>query len=156
MVDSIQIRRGTSAQWASSNPTLLAGEFGLDTSVGRIKIGDGSTAWVTLEFSTKVNTETGTTYTLALTDTDGIVEMNNGSDNTLTIPLNSVVPFPIGTIISITQLGAGTTTVAGATSVTLNGVSAGSGDLNEQFSGVSLYKRLTDTWIVQGAIGVVA
>lgn len=31
MVDKIQIRRGTSSQWNSSNPTLSSGEFGLDT-----------------------------------------------------------------------------------------------------------------------------
>lgn len=47
----IQIRRGTTSQWNSSNPTLAAGEWGLDTSNGRYKLGDGLTAWNSLKFA---------------------------------------------------------------------------------------------------------
>lgn len=156
MVDKIQIRRGTSAQWSSSNPTLESGEFGLDTTISKVKVGDGATAWNSLEFSTKINTQTGTSYTLALIDTDGIVEMDNASANMLTIPINATVPYPIGTIISVTMLGVGVTSITAAATVTLNGVSAGSGDISAQFGGVSIYKRGIDEWVVQGAIGAVA
>jgi hypothetical protein len=45
----IQIRRGTSEQWSAANNnlgTLLSsGEWGYDTTLGRYKIGDGSTPW---------------------------------------------------------------------------------------------------------------
>lgn len=41
----IQIRRGTSAQWASANTVLAAGEWGYDTDLKISKIGDGTTAW---------------------------------------------------------------------------------------------------------------
>jgi hypothetical protein len=41
----LQIRRGTSAQWASTNPILAAGEPGLDTTTGIMKVGDGVTYW---------------------------------------------------------------------------------------------------------------
>jgi hypothetical protein len=45
----IQIRRGSSAEWAAANEglstVLSAGEWGLDTTLGRYKIGDGSTVW---------------------------------------------------------------------------------------------------------------
>jgi hypothetical protein len=46
----IQMRRDTAANWTSVNPTLAAGEFGLDTTNNWIKIGDGSTAWTGLGY----------------------------------------------------------------------------------------------------------
>jgi hypothetical protein len=47
----IQIRRGTAAQWTSTNPTLNAGEWGYETDSGRYKIGDGTTVWNSLRYS---------------------------------------------------------------------------------------------------------
>ena len=47
----IQIRRGTAASWTSENPTLEAGEFGLETDTGKTKIGNGSTAWTSLSYN---------------------------------------------------------------------------------------------------------
>ena len=95
-----------------------------------------------------INTQTGTTYTLVLTDRDKIVEMNNGSANTLTVPTNASVAFPVGTTLTVIQYGAGSTTVEGDTGVTVNGVSAGSVAVDSQYGGVALYKRATDEWII--------
>jgi hypothetical protein len=50
VVTQIQIRRGTAAQWTSTNPTLAAGEFGYETDTGKVKIGTGSTAWASLGY----------------------------------------------------------------------------------------------------------
>lgn len=47
----IQFRRGTAAEWTSANPTLLAGELGLETDTNKFKIGDGATAWGSLSYS---------------------------------------------------------------------------------------------------------
>ena len=47
----IQIRRGTASSWTSENPTLEAGEFGLETDTGKTKIGNGSTAWTSLSYN---------------------------------------------------------------------------------------------------------
>lgn len=105
---------------------------------------------------TEVNTQTGTAYTLALTDASDVVEVNNAGANTVTIPTNAAVAFPVGTIIGVTQLGAGATTVTGDTGVTVNGVSAGGAAIDAQYKGVSIYKRATDTWVMQGAHGTVA
>lgn len=102
------------------------------------------------------NSQTGTAYTLALTDKGRPVDMSNGSSNTLTIPANASVAFPTGTIIVVTQLGAGVTTIEGATGVTLNGVSGGSGDISGQYQAVTLRKIDTNTWIASGAIGEVS
>lgn len=47
----IQLRRDTAANWTSANPTLAAGELGLETDTARYKIGNGSTAWTSLSYS---------------------------------------------------------------------------------------------------------
>jgi len=107
-----------------------------------------------------VNAQTGTTYTLALADLASIVTMNNAAANTLTIPSNAAVAFPIGTMLTVTQLGAGITTIAGDTGVTLTGnggsVSAGSTAIQTQYNGVVLIKIATDQWLISGDIAVVA
>jgi hypothetical protein len=45
VVTQIQVRRGTAAQWTSANPTLASGEWGFESDTGKVKIGDGVTAW---------------------------------------------------------------------------------------------------------------
>jgi len=102
------------------------------------------------------NAQTGTTYTLVLGDANDEVTMSNASANTLTIPPNSAVAFPVGAAICVSQLGAGATSIAGDTGVTVNGVSAGTGTILTQYGGVSLLKIATDTWLMQGAHGGVA
>jgi hypothetical protein len=47
----IQVRRGSSSEWNSTNPVLGAGEWGLDTTTKRYKIGDGLTAWNSLPYA---------------------------------------------------------------------------------------------------------
>ena len=42
-------RRGTNAQWEAKNPILGPGEIGIVTDTGVIKVGDGETAWSTLD-----------------------------------------------------------------------------------------------------------
>lgn len=103
-----------------------------------------------------VNAQTGTTYTLALTDAGDVVTMSNASANVLTIPANASVAFAVGTQIDVVMLGAGTTSITGDTGVTVNGVSAGSGDIGAQYGAVTLLKLATDTWLVTGNIGTVA
>lgn len=51
MLVTIQVRRGTSAEWASADPVLHVGEFGLDTTEDRTKLGDGASHWSALEWS---------------------------------------------------------------------------------------------------------
>ncbi len=85
---------------------------------------------------------------LVLTDAGGIVAMTSGSANTVTIPPNSGVAFPIGTVIMIEQLGAGSTTIDGEPGgVTLNGVFEGSIEIGQQYGAASLRKIGTDEWV---------
>jgi hypothetical protein len=44
-------RRDTAANWTSSNPTLLAGEIGIESDTNKIKIGTGSTSWTSLSYT---------------------------------------------------------------------------------------------------------
>jgi len=47
----LQVRRGIASSWTSTNPTLGAGEIGFETDTKRIKIGDGTTAWTSLNYN---------------------------------------------------------------------------------------------------------
>ena len=49
-IDAIRIRRGTAALWTSTNPVLNLGEPGYETDTGFLKIGDGVTAWASLDY----------------------------------------------------------------------------------------------------------
>ena len=51
MAVQIQLRRDTASNWTSANPTLAAGEFAIETDTDKYKIGDGSTAWNSLGYS---------------------------------------------------------------------------------------------------------
>ena len=47
----IQLKRSTAASWTSNNPVLLSGEIGYETDTKKIKVGDGTTAWTSLAYS---------------------------------------------------------------------------------------------------------
>ena len=95
------------------------------------------------------NAQVGTTYTLALTDDGKVVEMNNASANTLTVPPNSSVAFPVGSQILVLQTGAGQTTLAADAGVTVNSKD-GNLKLSAQWCAATLIKRATDVWVVIG------
>ncbi len=95
------------------------------------------------------NAQVGTTYTLALTDDGKVVEMNNASANTLTVPPNSSVAFPVGSQILVLQTGAGQTTLAAGAGVTVNSKD-GNLKLSAQWCAATLIKRATDVWVALG------
>jgi hypothetical protein len=47
---TIRLRSDTAANWTTCNPTLSAGELGLETDTRRLKLGTGSTAWAALAY----------------------------------------------------------------------------------------------------------
>lgn len=49
-MSTIQLRRGTAAQWTSADPVLASGEAGYETDTNKFKIGDGSTIWSLLSY----------------------------------------------------------------------------------------------------------
>ncbi len=46
----VQIRRGTTSQWSQSIKVLKVGELGIDTTLNRLKIGNGTSLWINLPF----------------------------------------------------------------------------------------------------------
>ena len=91
-------------------------------------------------------------YTLVLADDGKIVEMNVASGNILTVPPNSSVAFPVGTQIIVLQTGAGQCTLTAGSGVTLNATPGNK--LRVQYSGATLIKRATNTWIAIGDLAV--
>ena len=51
MAVQIQMRRDTASNWTTNDPTLAAGEWGLETDTSKFKIGNGSTTWDNLAYS---------------------------------------------------------------------------------------------------------
>ena len=48
---TIKLRRGTASEWTTNNPTLAAGEMGIETDTRKFKFGDGTTPWNTLAYA---------------------------------------------------------------------------------------------------------
>lgn len=84
----IALRRDTAANWTSTNPTLDEGEPGFETDTGKLKFGDGTTAWNSLPYfagtldvtdgSTTVSPTTTIDFTTGATVTDagaGVAEV---------------------------------------------------------------------------------
>jgi hypothetical protein len=219
MTARLQNRRDTAANWTANNPTLAAGEIGLETDTAKYKMGDGTTAWNSLTYAytagaagatgptgpigatgptgvtgitgptgpvgatgptgptgatgpngvtgptgatgatgaggvEAVNPQTGTTYTFVLTDKDDLVTASNASAQTYTIPLNSSVAFPTGSLVNLIQIGAGQVTVVGAGGVTVasTGATSAQPKTRAQYSVLTLIKAGTDTWYATGDV----
>lgn len=118
---------------------------------------DFDTGWVKIgadkaDKDLTINTQTAS-YTLALTDRGGMVRMNVASANTLTVPPNSAVAFPVGTQLVISQAGAGQTTVVAGSGVTIN-ASGAKMKLTGQWSGATLIQVSLNTWTLLGDLSV--
>jgi len=61
MAIQIQYRRGSASQWATDNPILAIGEPGYETDTGKFKVGNGSSAWNSLPYSSGIQGPTGPT-----------------------------------------------------------------------------------------------
>jgi len=96
-----------------------------------------------------INSQVGTTYTLALSDAGNIIDFNNASPVTVTIPLNATVAFPSGTQIDVMQAGAGKVTFSAAGGVTIQSA-GGNKSLGGQYAAASLVKIATDVWRLFG------
>lgn len=98
----------------------------------------------------KIQSQTGTTYTIVLEDTGSHITFSNSAPINLLVPTNSVATFPIGSQMIISQIGTGQVTVAavtpGTTSVNGNNGTRTAG----QYAIISLIKIATDSWIIGG------
>lgn len=82
---TLQVRRGTAAEWTSADPALFAGEIGFETDTNKFKIGiDGTTVWSDLNYANAssggnvlddyiLTTARGSVNGVASLDADGLV-----------------------------------------------------------------------------------
>lgn len=146
--DLIQLRRGTAASWETENPILANGEPGWDVTNGVLKIGDGATAWNSLEgFSLLptvfVNNVPGTSHTILESDLGTLHRYSDAGLVTVTLPAG----LPIGSVVNLLSWGAGGLAIQGdGTSVVQpTGTVA-------QYDEVSCVVVDFDTWSVQGSV----
>jgi len=103
-----------------------------------------------------LNTQTGTTYTPVTADTyQVLITMNNASANTFKIPTNATTAYPVGTVLTVMNIGAGLCTISAVTSGTTTVLSAGAVAASPtvaQYKSAACIKTATDTWYVVGAI----
>jgi hypothetical protein len=123
MATRMQQRRGTAAQWISTNggagPVLNAGEMGWESDTNKFKIGDGVNNWTSLDYFSDINSTVNPAFgssitfegatandfetTLAVTDPTG--------DRTITLPDVTGTVITTGNLSDITNIGVFTSTI---------------------------------------------
>ena len=93
------------------------------------------------------NAQTGTTYTLVLSDVAKVISLTNASAITLTVPTNASVAFPVGTQILLYQGGAGQVTVTSTDTIRSQGSKL---KMNGQYSVCGLLKVAATEWVFFG------
>jgi len=88
-------------------------------------------------------------YTIAKTDAGKTLNVDSSSDVTITVPLNSSVPFIKGQKIEVVRNGSGNVTFQGAIGVTINSKFMNK-KIAAQYSGAILVKIDTNTWLLIG------
>jgi hypothetical protein len=122
-------------------------------TAGYVPIGNGTVLVTRALLSTDnpglVSFTPTASYTLARVDAGKLIEMNVATSNSLTVPPNSSVAIPVGSVVNIRQYGAGVTTVAAGSGVTIrsrDGLLALAG----QYAEATLSKRATNEWVLSG------
>ena len=103
-----------------------------------------------------VGTANTTDYTAVLADAYQVLEvMNKATAIAFKIPTNASVAFPVGTALTVLNIGAGTCTISAVTSGTTTVLSAGATPASPtlaQYKSAVCIKTATDTWYVVGGI----
>jgi len=95
-------------------------------------------------------------YTAVLADSyQTLIQMNKATAIAFKIPTNASVAIPIGSCITVLNIGAGALTISAVTSGTTTVLSAGATAASPtlaQYKSAACIKVATDTWYVVGAI----
>jgi hypothetical protein len=131
----VQLRGDTAANWTAANPVLAAREFAIETDTSRYKIGNGSTAWTSLAYSslpstavTLTGTETLTNKTLTapiitnptLTAAEEVTTITGAAFATGTNNLDALTASIY--YYNVNATGSGTLNVRGNSGTTLNSI----------------------------------
>jgi hypothetical protein len=112
--------------------------------------GPPGTVGGTEDFSPKYyveNIRTGD-YTLALSDVNKVIAVNNTSPANITIPTNAAVAFPIGSVINVYSMTLNNVSIIGSSGVTIRNA----GTIVQQYTEISLRKRGTNEWVLSGNV----
>jgi hypothetical protein len=137
-----------------SYPTFITATSGAQTSTG-ISSGKLTFQPSTGLLSTTELTVNGTarslrtelvktaSHTLELADRDKVVAFNGTGSQTVTVPLDSAVAFPVGSVVHINRLNTGSLTLAATGGVTITKTGSFA-----QFEEIYVRKRAADYWVV--------
>lgn len=102
-----------------------------------------------------LNTQTAD-YTAVLADSyQTLVIENKATAIAFKLPTNASAAIPVGSVITVLNIGAGTCTISAATPATTTVLSAGATAASPtlaQYKSAACIKTATDTWYVVGAI----
>ena len=103
-----------------------------------------------------LNSQTGTTYTLASTDQyQVLVITSNAGTKTVSIPTDATYNFPVGTAVSFLNTGAGDLTIdavtSGTTTITSVGGAPAAPKVGQYKSAVAI-KTAANAWTVVGSL----
>lgn len=116
----IKIRRGTTTQWAASNRVLQLGELGLDTTLNKLKAGNGTTPWSSLPFlqadvditelaqdavATALSNGTHSNITVTYSDNDNSISLATGPDVITQTSLSNTLTNPTSGYVAIADVG---------------------------------------------------
>jgi len=106
---TIKIRRATTAQWNVSTKVLSIGELGLDTTLNKLKVGNGSSLWSALPYLNVLPSEftelAQDAVESALTAGTGITKVYNDAANTITLAVDNTIANKTYVDDSISALG---------------------------------------------------
>ena len=92
---SVKHKRGTSTQWASATYVLKDGEIGIDKTLNKIKVGNGSALWGALPFINVLPSEltelAQDAVELAITAGTGITKTYDDTANTITLAVDTSI-----------------------------------------------------------------
>jgi len=130
--------------------TTLASLISDETGSGSLVFGTAPTlssaVLTTPKTTIGFNAQTGTTYTLALSDQNALVTLNNAAAITLTVPPSI---FSTGMMVNIQQLGAGQVTIAAGSGVTITGTGT---KLSKQYSAAVILCTASNAFTLIGDI----
>jgi hypothetical protein len=159
VVDNLPV--GTNGQVLSADSTQTLGLNWVAAATGDVTLtGTQTLTNKTLTapiINLSINANTATTYTFVLADNGKLVTSNNASAQTLSIPTNASVAYPIGAQINVAWItGAGQPTIQavtpGTTTVLSTGATSTAPKLRLANSVATCIKIATDTWLVTGDI----
>ena len=110
----ILLRNDTASNWSTENPVLGKGELGIEIDTAKFKIGDGATAWGSLDYAGTV---------VAGSATNGHITIDGTDTTVYTLPVGASAIGGVKT----TGSGAGTVNIdsVGAMALNNSGVTAG-------------------------------